>query len=53
MYGKTYLIVKRLFVEFHRLKYQHVDEPDIYNKTKEIIEKLQDLEKLLKTRIED
>jgi hypothetical protein len=53
VYDKTYLTVKRLLVEFHRLKYQHVDEADIYDRTKEIIEKLQDLEKLLKIRIED
>ena len=52
MYDKTYLTVKRLLVEFHRLKYQHVDEPDIYKKTEEIINNLQTLEKTLKLKIE-
>ena len=53
MYDKTYLTVKRLLVEFHRLKYQHVDEPEIYNKTIEIINNLKQLELTLKQKIED
>ena len=52
MYDKTYLTVKRLLVEFHRLKYQHVDEVEIYEKTKEIIENLKNLESMLKIKIE-
>ena len=52
MYDKPYLTVKRLLVEFHRLKYQHVDEPEIYEKTKEIINNLKTLEKTLRIKID-
>jgi hypothetical protein len=34
MYDRTYIIVKRLFVELHRVKYNHVDESEIYEKNK-------------------
>jgi hypothetical protein len=53
MYDKTYLMVKKLWVEIHRLKYNHVDEPEIYNKTIEIINSLKQLELILKQKIED
>ena len=52
MYDKTYLTVKKLLVEFHRLKYQHVDEPEIYKKTLEIIKNLKTLENILRIKIE-
>ena len=52
MYDRTYLTVKKLLNELHRLRYNHVDEPEIFEMTKEIIEKLKRLETILKTRIE-
>jgi hypothetical protein len=53
MYDRTYVTVKKLLVEFHRLKYQHVDEQEIYKKTREILERLKELEIILKHKIEE
>jgi len=52
MYDRTYIIVKRLFVELHRVKYNHVDEDEIYKKTIAILEQLKELETILKIKIE-
>jgi len=52
MYDRTYMIVKRLYVELHRVKYNHVDEPEIYEKTKKILNELKQLESILKEKIE-
>ena len=52
MYDRTYIIIKKLIVELHRLKYQHVDEPELYNKTNEILNSLAEMEQLLKAKIE-
>ncbi len=53
MYDKTYLTVKKLLIEFHRLKYQHVDESTIFEKTKEIIKNLEEMEIILRKKIEE
>ena len=53
MYDRTYLMVKKLYVEIHRMKYNHVDEPEIFDKTLEIINNLKQLESILKEKIED
>jgi len=53
MYDRTYIIVKRLFVELHRVKYNHVDEAEIYKRTNEILERLKELETILKKKIEE
>jgi|TARA_R110001583_G_scaffold21444_5_gene81450 hypothetical protein len=53
MYDRTYIIVKRLFVELHRVKYNHVDEDEIYKRTNEILERLKELETILKHKIEE
>lgn len=52
MYDRTYLMVKKLYVEIHRLKYNHADEPEIFDKTLEIINNLNQLEAILKQKIE-
>jgi len=53
MYDRTYLMVKRLYVEIHRMKYNHADEPEIFKKTLEIINNLKQLEIILKNKIEE
>ena len=53
MYDRTYIIVKRLFVELHRVNYNHVDEDEIYKRTNEILERLKELETILKHKIEE
>ena len=52
MYDRTYLMVKKLYAEIHRLKYNHADEPEIFDKTLEIINNLVQLEAILKQKIE-
>lgn len=52
MYDRTYMIVKKLYVELHRIKYNHVDEEEIYKKTNEILQQLESLEAILKQKIE-
>ena len=52
MYDRTYMIVKKLYVELHRVKYNHVDESEIYEKTKAILGQLKELETILKEKIE-
>ena len=52
MYDRTYLMVKKLYLEIHRLKYNHADEPEIFDKTLEIINNLVQLEAILKQKIE-
>ena len=52
MYDRTYMIVKKLYVELHRVKYNHVDESEIYEKTKVILGQLKELETILKDKIE-
>jgi hypothetical protein len=42
------MIVKRLYVELHRVKYNHVDESEIYEKTKVILGQLKELETILR-----
>ncbi len=53
MYDRKYIIVQRLFVELHRVKYNHVDEAEIYEKTKVILGQLKELETILKKKIEE
>ena len=52
MYDRTYVTIKRLYVELNRIKYNHVDEEDIYEVTKTILNKLKQLETILKQKIE-
>ena len=52
MYDKTYLMVRKLYIELHRMKYNHVDELEIHKRMIEIIDKLEQLEQLLKNKIE-
>ena len=53
MYDRTYLVVKRLYAEIHRVKYNHADESLIFDKTLEIINNLKQLEAILKQKIEE
>ena len=39
-------------MELHRVKYNHVDEDEIYKKTIAILEQLKELETILKKKIE-
>ena len=40
-------------MELHRVKYNHVDEPEIYEKTKQILGQIKELETILKKKIEE
>jgi len=52
MYDRTYMTIKRLYIELNRVKYNHVDEEDIFQPTKSILEQLKELETILKQKIE-
>ena len=53
MYDRTYVTVKRLYVELNRLRYNHVDDKIIYEQTNTILKKLKELESILKQKIEE
>jgi hypothetical protein len=52
MYDRTYVTIRRLFNELNRIKYNHIDEEELFESISMILEKIKELENNLKKRIE-